>query len=134
VPATYLSGGARVFPSALRPTRDGPDVPFLHLCYASELADDAASSRDSILAQAKRNNERNGITGCIAFEGRRCVQIIEGPRPEVEALFERIRRDPRHSGVVELTRREVDALNFERWGMSRWQVADLYLLSESVAP
>ncbi len=108
-------------------------MPFLHICYASELLDAAPDARAALLAQAKRNNEQAGITGCIAFEDRRCVQILEGPRDRVEALFETIRHDPRHTGVVELTRREIDELHFERWGMSRWQVSDLYLLSESVA-
>ncbi len=58
-----------------------------------------------IIRAAHRNNPDAGVTGAL-FAGDGCfAQAIEGPAAAVEALFERLRHDPRHRGL-ELRSRE----------------------------
>jgi hypothetical protein len=46
------------------------------------------------------NNRRDGITGFLHAEHGAFYQYLEGERSAVEALFEKIRADKRHSAVV----------------------------------
>lgn len=50
-----------------------------------------------------RNTELN-VTGVLLFDGMQFMQVLEGPVSAVNAVFERINRDPRHGEVVELMR------------------------------
>jgi len=58
-----------------------------------------ASEVLTILKASQRNNARAGVTGALLFNAGCFGQVLEGPRRAVEASFERIQRDPRHSDV-----------------------------------
>lgn len=45
------------------------------------------------------------------------LQVLEGAAENVEMLFERIGRDPRHRRVMVLLRRSIDARQFQDWSM-----------------
>lgn len=104
----------------------------LHISYASTLRD--AEDADRIVAQAQTLNPYRCVGGCIAFDANHCVQILEGKRDDVEAVYERIRQDTRHFGVVELVRAAIGNRRFDRWGMARRPLTDVYAMSEAVAP
>ena len=53
-----------------------------------------------LLAQSERSNARHRVTGLLLYSDGRYVQVLEGARTEVEALYARIRCDPRHQQVV----------------------------------
>lgn len=94
----------------------------------AELIGDGCSD---ILAASRRNNEANGVTGLLLFDGRRFLQVLEGARPPVEALFGRIARDPRHRGVVRLSTRDISAREYGGWAMRFVnRTHDLALLGE----
>ena len=84
---------------------------------------------EELVGKAAVFNKAHGITGMLAFEGRRVCQILEGPQAAVEALFRSIRRDPRHFGVVELVHAPIDAPTFEAWGMVRRPMIDMVTLA-----
>jgi transposase len=71
-----------------------------------------------ILSVSRRNNARDGITGLLFFDGTRFLQALEGEPAAVETAFERIRADPRHKGVVTLSKREVEEREFGQWAMA----------------
>src|SRR6476659_3120090 len=71
-----------------------------------------------LLAVARRNNKRCGVTGLLLCGGRRFLQALEGPEKSVQFIFEKIRADERHSALVELARRHVDAREFGDWDMA----------------
>ena len=71
-----------------------------------------------ILGASRRNNARDGISGLLFFDGVRFLQALEGDAEAVTAAFERIKPDPRHGGVVVLSRREVAAREFGDWAMA----------------
>jgi len=103
----------------------------LHLCYVSRLA--TGTTVAELLDEIGRFRAKNlelGISGCIAFEGERVMQILEGPEAQVNALFATIRQDPRHVEVIELDRKRIDAVSFRDWGMVRRPIADVVFLSQ----
>lgn len=71
-----------------------------------------------ILATSQRNNSKVGVTGALLFNGGSFAQVLEGPRQGVEATFERIQRDTRHSDVSVLQCEPVTARGFSNWSMA----------------
>ena len=103
----------------------------LHISYVSTLSQDtplAELAHD--VERFRSKNLRLGITGCIAFEGSRIMQILEGPREAVEDMFETILRDPRHSDVIQVERKPIDRVSFGHWGMVRRPVTDVLFLTQ----
>lgn len=80
--------------------------------------DEQAAALAGILAASKRSNARVGVTGALLFNAGSFAQVLEGPRLAVEATFERIQRDPRHSDVSVLQCEPVAARGFPNWSMA----------------
>lgn len=82
--------------------------------------DEAAQERTvaRIVDASRRNNARAGVTGALLFSTGSFAQVLEGPRAAVEATFERIQRDPRHSDVGVLQCEPVAARGFPNWSMA----------------
>ncbi len=55
---------------------------------------------NSILIEARRNNDRDDITGALVCRQDVYLQLLEGPQAAVEHAFARIAADDRHSDVV----------------------------------
>jgi hypothetical protein len=87
------------------------------LLYLSHLA----SRRDfsvvaRILHVSRERNQQLGITGVLVFDGARFCQLIEGPRPQIVSLAQRIQADPRHTGYRVLFEGEDDSARLlPRW-------------------
>lgn len=73
---------------------------------------------ERILASARQNNIPLGITGALLFSTDCFAQTLEGPMAEVEALFERILMDNRHSEPVVLQATSVEKREFGDWSMA----------------
>ena len=79
--------------------------------------DALAAEIEAILAASRRNNPRVGVTGALMFNAGCFAQVLEGPRPAVEAVFERIQQDERHGDVCLLAMTAAPARAFETWSM-----------------
>lgn len=88
------------------------------LMYISSVRAGADAAVAPILLASRRNNDRDGITGLLYTDGRRFLQVLEGPQEAVERTFARIEADPRHCAVVILSRRTIDAREFGDWAMA----------------
>lgn len=88
------------------------------ILYVSSKAPDRELSVGNILMASQRNNLAAGVTGLLYTDGTRFLQVLEGEAEPVTAMFERIRRDPRHHAVVVLSDREVVAREFGSWSMA----------------
>lgn len=74
--------------------------PITIVCYASRPIPGLEQCRlRSLVKRAREANAAAGITGCLVFDRRHIVQVLEGERQAVEALFARIQRDPRHECI-----------------------------------
>jgi len=71
----------------------------------------------SILLASRRRNAADEITGALIFNNGIFAQVLEGPRPAVEATFERIQRDDRHANVQVLDFAPIDERAFPNWSM-----------------
>ena len=72
-----------------------------------------------IIDVSRRNNQAAGITGLLCADDRNYVQILEGGREQVSALFKRIMTDNRHSDVTLLSFAEIDTRHYGQWAMAR---------------
>ena len=70
-----------------------------------------------ILKQARRNNSRLELTGCLFRSRNYFAQLLEGPRDSVEATMAKIRADVRHFDIFEWPQSEAPARTFKDWDM-----------------
>ena len=54
---------------------------------------------DAVVAASQRRNAEAGVTGTLMFTGLFFVQALEGSAAAVEAIFDRICCDLRHTGI-----------------------------------
>ena len=92
----------------------------VRLLYVSRaVAEDRAMLLDSVLAQSRIHNPANGITGILCYGGDIFMQVLEGGRMEVNALYGQILRDQRHRDVVLLDYCEIAERRFSGWTMGQ---------------
>ena len=89
------------------------------IVYFSTAADrqDAIVIAD-IVAQSRRHNLRDAITGLLVAGGHRYLQVIEGAEQPMAGLAARLRRDHRHIAMTILVDRMVDCRSFGGWSMA----------------
>jgi hypothetical protein len=95
----------------------------LQLTYISTAARDVDEQAvDAILASARRNNAAEGVTGLLLYDGKRFLQALEGDAERVNRIYNRIKADPRHRGLVLLSSTETDTRAFGDWSMAAQRV------------
>ena len=87
----------------------------LYLSSARQKFDNDALK--DLLAASRRNNEANGISGMLLHAGGNFIQYIEGGKDAVGALFDRIKADPRHAGVLVVSDGPTEIRHFPDWSM-----------------
>lgn len=70
-----------------------------------------------ILMQARRNNQRDGITGALICRQDMYLQLIEGPDDAIDVLYAKIVADDRHSDVQLAHSESVEKRMFPEWDM-----------------
>jgi len=94
----------------------------VRLMYASRAAASVdADALAAILKKSKENNPRVGVTGvlCFCFNAGIFLQVLEGGRAAVSALYNRITQDSRHRDVMLLSYEEIGERNFSGWSMGQ---------------
>jgi hypothetical protein len=85
-----------------------------------------AGDLEAIHRTAREVNALEGITGLLIFNGTHFLQIIEGAPDAIKDLLERLRRDPRHSGIEVRDERLIEERSFPDWSMELVQVSAGY--------
>ena len=70
-----------------------------------------------LLAQSRAFNAAHGLTGVLLYNHRTIMQVLEGSRATVHAVFARIAQDPRHAEVVKLADGPAPHRLFAQWSM-----------------
>ncbi len=65
-----------------------------------------------ILEKSIKQNEASHITGLLLYSGGNFIQLLEGPKESVEALFTKICRDRRHTNIIRLLSEYSDKRDF----------------------
>jgi hypothetical protein len=72
---------------------------------------------EAIHRTARDVNAIEGITGLLIFNGTHFLQIVEGAPQAIDDLVERLRADPRHSGMEIRDERGIAERSFPDWSM-----------------
>ena len=72
---------------------------------------------EALLAQARRNNAAQDLTGLLLYNDGCFVQYFEGPPEAVTGLIARLRHDQRHHNMIRMTEGPVEDRSFADWTM-----------------
>lgn len=84
-----------------------------------------------ILDASVRHNREKNITGLLLYRRGSFMQVLEGEAADVDELYRRIGRDPRHYHLIELLREPLAERNFARWSMGFRLLGDDDLLARA---
>lgn len=90
----------------------------VRLVYASTAQDGVDLNEfKRILLQAQTNNHRRDLTGMLAFNSKIFLQALEGARDQINDLYAKLIRDPRHHTVTMLGYKEIEERHWASWSM-----------------
>jgi hypothetical protein len=73
---------------------------------------------EALMLRARANNERDGITGLVAYHDSAFIQVLEGPEDEIVACFERIKRNDLHHNIMKVLQGAAEERIFDRYNMA----------------
>jgi hypothetical protein len=103
-------------------------VSVVYMSRAAVPFDDAALAE--LLREARLRNEALGVSGLLLAKDGRFMQLLEGPAFSVDDRFAVIAKDPRHSEVKSLIRKDIDRRRFDGWSMAYHSLDDQDLATE----
>ncbi len=71
----------------------------------------------ALLAQSRENNKPRGVTGLLIYKNKTFIQVLEGEQNNVEALFNKIKQDRRHTATIRLGAERIAQRDFGHWYM-----------------
>lgn len=74
-----------------------------------------SSEMESLLEEARTHNKSKDITGCLIYYKGKFVQLLEGDKKEVQELYDRIKKDPRHKEVTLFSEDKIIKRTFPNW-------------------
>lgn len=88
------------------------------LFYVSTASPDVDDTiLETIVELAQRHNYDNEISGALSFNGFNFAQVLEGERDAIFSLYEKIKRDVRHAGVILIGEKPISERLYSEWGM-----------------
>ena len=98
----------------------------VRLMYASRAVEPIKQDAlQAILKTSTAWNPKLGITGVLCFSGDVFMQVLEGGRMQVSALYNRISQDSRHRDVALLSFDEISERSFAGWSMGQVNISRL---------
>jgi hypothetical protein len=90
-----------------------------HLIYISK-RDSTCTQEEitKILEYSQNYNRDNDITGVLLYSDRAFIQHLEGEHDIITALFNKVKKDPRHSDVSLFTISKIHERSFPSWYMA----------------
>ena len=77
-----------------------------------------------LLNKARENNHKLGVTGMLLYKDGDFIQLLEGERATVQALYRTIAGDPRHTGATLILEEETPERIFSDWSMGFRDLSD----------
>jgi hypothetical protein len=95
--------------------------PLYHVIYHSLATEEGMSPETltELLRQARAHNQDRRLSGLLLYaaDTKEFVQVLEGPRDEIETLYQRIARDARHKHAFVLYEGPAAGRMFPDWRM-----------------
>ncbi|MEQ8907024.1 BLUF domain-containing protein [Ekhidna sp.] len=76
-----------------------------------------------ITSVSEKNNPGKKITGMLLGVENKYLQYLEGPEENVNELFQKIWKDPRHQNVTQWIKGYSKERVFGRWSMGSWMLS-----------
>jgi hypothetical protein len=109
--------------------RDPDSSSLYRLNYVSRVTLETMSRLDlvmlDILTVSRAWNSFVGLTGLLFCDGRWFTQVLEGTEREVEAIYDRIAVDLRHTSPTVRSRGPITERHFEHWSMCGLTLSDI---------
>ncbi len=70
-----------------------------------------------LLTTARKNNQRDGVSGLLLYCNQSFLQVLEGDPAKVDAIYQHIEVDPRHKNLRLLSRSTIDSRKYADWSM-----------------
>ncbi len=77
-----------------------------------------------LLQECRESNAGRGVTGMLLYGNGTFLQVLEGEERVIDALVEKIRRDPRHTDLQILQRTTIERRQYSDWSMGFKRVSD----------
>eukprot|EP01104_Vermistella_antarctica_P014209 TRINITY_DN4431_c0_g2_i1.p1 TRINITY_DN4431_c0_g2~~TRINITY_DN4431_c0_g2_i1.p1 ORF type:complete len:170 (-),score=28.60 TRINITY_DN4431_c0_g2_i1:49-534(-) len=77
-----------------------------------------AEEIERVLRQARDHNQRDNITGILIYSEGSFVQNLEGPKDKIQATYDRIRIDSRHTRCCKIVHSAIEKRNFDTFSMA----------------
>ena len=90
----------------------------IRIIYVSKASSPMPLELKNVLAASRKNNPVLGITGALCLINGVYLQCLEGQAAAVDALYQKIEKDSRHSSTKLLERRAISERSFPRWAMA----------------
>lgn len=108
------------------------NVELVQCIYCSASAPGAFGRNElpELLEECRTNNAKCDITGILLYHNQSFFQVLEGDRSVVEALFEKVASDSRHTRVTRIILEPISERTFADWTMgypriSRKELSDI---------
>ncbi|BFM18471.1 hypothetical protein R50073_46540 [Maricurvus nonylphenolicus] len=89
------------------------------LCYVSAAVNPVTEQTlEELLLCSRDNNLKYDITGMLLFANNTFIQVIEGPKTNIDHLFATLQEDDRHKNVVRTYYEAISERDFPNWQMS----------------
>ena len=95
-----------------------PQQRLSHLIYTSAAAGPMDTAMlNSVLTTARDNNAVNSVSGMLLYADGAFFQVLEGEEATLEALYQTIAADPRHTSVTRIIHEPIARRDFGQWTM-----------------
>ena len=96
----------------------------VHCIYCSAATNEfSPTDLASLLSECREKNSKAGLTGMLLYDGGTFFQVLEGDRPAVEALLEKLKKDPRHERITTLILEAIEERSFAQWSMGHAKIS-----------
>lgn len=101
-------------------------MPSIHRLVYLSAATELLSKPDllNLLNKARQKNLSLGVTGLLLYKDGDFIQLLEGERDAVKALYQTILQDRRHRGATLILEEEAETRLFADWSMGFRDLSD----------
>ncbi len=72
---------------------------------------------DHLLQRARMRNVRQAVTGVLLYSQGNFMQYLEGPAIGLERVYDKVKADALHHGIIKLLTQPIRSRLFEEWAM-----------------
>jgi hypothetical protein len=90
-----------------------------HLIYSSSATQPFSDTElQELLTKARLRNAREDVTGLLLYHEGQFMQLLEGEAETIYAIYNAIEQDPRHTSILKLADKPIEARSFPEWAMA----------------